>query len=157
MPPQKPRPKNNTRQGRSGSLVDHLAAAESFSRLSEHANRLRRLQSLLDTVLHPSLLPGTRIANLKQDKAVIHVDSGAVAVKLRQMAPRLAEEFRQQGQQVTGIVVKVQGQRGLSPGGRKKSTLMLGLKAKRALTSLVAGLTEQSAVRRSLEKLLRNL
>lgn len=142
--------------GRSGRLTDHLAGADGFARLAEHANRLRRLQSLLDAALPAHLLPGTRIANLKNGKVVIHADSGAVAVKLRQLAPRLAEGFCQQGQEVTAIEVKVQGKRGLPAGSRRKNPKILGSQSKQALTSLTSGLAESSPIRRALEKLLRN-
>ncbi len=94
-----------------GTLMNHLAAADAFARLSEQANRLQRLQTLLESALPAYLLPGTHVANLKRGKVVIHADSGAVAVKLRQLAPRLAEGFIQQGQEVTGIEVKVQARR----------------------------------------------
>jgi hypothetical protein len=139
-----------------GSLKDHLAAADGFVRLSDQANRLRRLQTLLDAALPAHLLPGTHIANIKRGKVVIHADSGAVAVKLRQLAPRLAEGFCQQGQEVTGIEVRVQARRGLVPGTRQKQPRKLSLPSKQALTSLASGLEEGSPIRRAVEKLLRN-
>lgn len=111
---------------------------------------------MLDTALPANLAPGTRVVNLKRGKVVIHADSGAVAVKLRQLAPRLAENFIQQGQEVTGIEVRVQpGRRTLSP-SVKKQPKTLGIPSKRSLTSLVEGLTEDSPLKRALEKLLKN-
>ena len=154
-PPPKPRFTRSAFPGK-GRLADHLATADGFSRLAEHANRLRRLQILLDTALPAHLLPGTRIANLKHGKVTIHADSGAVAVKLRQLVPRLTAGFCQQGQEVTGIEVKVQGRRSISPSTRKKTTKVIGLPSKQALTSLASGLDEDSPVRLALEKLLRN-
>jgi len=72
------------------------------------------------------------------------------------LAPRLAEGFIQQGQEVNGIEVRVQpGWRPL-PASRKKQPKTLGIQSKRSLTSLVAGLNEDSPVRRALEKLLKN-
>jgi hypothetical protein len=141
--------------GRS-SLKDHLAASDAYTRLAGQAERLRRLQTLLDAALPAYLAPGTRIANLKRGKVVIHADSGAVAVKLRQLAPRLAEGFIQQGQEVTGIEVRVQPGRWLSPALRQKPPKVLGIRTKQSLTSLAAGLAEDSPVRRALEKLLKN-
>lgn len=141
---------------RPSTLKEHLSATDAFARLSEQANRLRRLQNLLDTVLPAGLLPGTRIANLKRGKVVIHADSGAVAVKLRQLSPRLAECFIQQGQEVTGIEVRVQAWR-VPPGkSRPKQPMVIGARPKQALTSLASGLEEDSPVRRAVEKLLRN-
>lgn len=141
---------------RRGTLQDHLAASDAYGRLSGQAERLRQLQTYLDAVLPAYLAPGTRIANLKRGKVVIHADSGAVAVKLRQLAPRLAEGFIQQGQEVTGIEVRVQPRRGAQARPLKKSPKVLGLGPKRSLTSLAEGLDPESPVRRALEKLLRN-
>lgn len=152
-----PFPRNRSQQpsGR-GTLKDHLAAAADFARLAEQAERLRRLQAILDTLLPVHLLPGTHVANLKRGKIVIHAASGAVAVKLRQLAPRLAEGFIQQGQEVTGIEVRVQARRGQSTVPRQKAPKVLGEKSKQALTSLSAGLAEDSPVAKALRKLLDN-
>ncbi len=155
-PPPKPRPYNSARPGFRRSLKDHLDAAAGFDRLAEQANRLRRLQTLLDAALPAHLLPGTHIANIKHGKVVIHADSGAVAVKLRQLAPRLAEGFCQQGHEVTGIEVRVQARRRLAAGVRAKNPRTLSLQSKQTLTSLASGLEEGSPIRRAVEKLLRN-
>lgn len=136
--------------------MNHLASTEAFARLSEQANRLQRLQTLLDAALPAYLLPGTHIANLKRGKVVIHADSGAVAVKLRQLAPRLAEGFIQQGQEVTGIEVRVQARRRPTTGTQHKQTRIIGLRPKQALTSLASGLENDSPVKQALLKLLRN-
>lgn len=139
-----------------GTVMDHLATADAFARLSGQASRLRRLQSLLDATLPAYLLPGTRIANLKRGTVVIHAASGAVAVKLRQLAPRLAESFIQQGQEVTGIEVRVQAHRPAPAGKRMTQPKVLGTRPQQALASLAAGLEDDSPVKRALEKLLRN-
>lgn len=157
MPPiPSKRPNAGAFPTRRGTLKDHLAAAADFTRLAEQAGRLRRLQNLLDAVLPPQLLPGTHVANIKRGKVVIHAASGAVAVKLRQLAPRLAENFIQQGQEVIGIEVRVQARRGSSAAIRRQQPKELGLRSKQALTSLAAGLSEESPVRLALLKLLKS-
>lgn len=141
---------------RRGTLQDHLVAATDFARLSEQANRLRQLQISLDATLPPYLLPGTHVANLKRGKVVIHAASGAVAVKLRQMAPRLAEGFIQLGHEVTGIEVRVQARRANVANPRQKLQKTIGIRSKQALTSLADGLADDSPVRLALLKLLKN-
>lgn len=136
--------------------MNHLAAAEAYVRLSEQANRLRQLQALLDTSLPAYLQPGTHVANFKRGKIIIHADSGAVAVKLRQMAPTLAETFIQQGQEVTGIEVRVQARRPSRTTVRKKFVKQLGAHQKQVLTSLSSGLTEDSPLKLAIDRLLRN-
>jgi hypothetical protein len=147
--------RNMSPNGRS-TLKDHLAASDVYTRLAGQAERLRQLQILLDAALPAYLAPGTHIANLKRGKVVIHADSGAVAVKLRQLAPRLAEGFIQQGQEVTGIEVRVQPGRRFSAPVRPKQPKSLGIRSKQSLTSLVAGLTDDSPVKLALERLLKN-
>lgn len=138
------------------ALSDHLAAAAAFARLSGQVVRLRHMQTLLDAVLPAHLLPGTRIANLKRGRAVIHAASGAVAVKLRQLAPRLTENFVLQGQELTGIEVRVQAR---PPGGGVRPSApakQIGHRARLALNSLAAGLEGDSPVKQALERLLAN-
>jgi len=138
------------------SLKDHLVASESFVRLADQADRLRQLQILLDAALPAHLAPGTRVANLKRGKVVIHADSGAVAVKLRQLAPRLAESLVQQGAEVSGIEVRVQPGRRCFSQPQEKRPKFLSVPSKRSLTSLAAGLPPDSPLRRALEGFLKN-
>ena len=155
-------PFSRTRAARSptklsrGTLKEHLAVATEFARIAEQAERLRTLQTILDTTLPVHLLPGTHVANLKRGKIVIHAASGAVAVKLRQLAPRLTDSFIQQGQQVTGIEVRVQAGRSHLVTSRPKIQRQLGNQPKQALTSLADGLDEASPLAKALRKLLRN-
>jgi hypothetical protein len=136
--------------------MDHLAAAGAFARLSGQAENLRQMQALLETALPAYLLPGTRVANLKRGKLVIHAASGAVAVKLRQLAPRLAAGFVQQGREVTAIEVRVQAGPRIMTSSRKTTPKVLGSRSKQALTSLASGLTEDSPIRQALARLLRS-
>jgi len=137
-------------------LKNHLAAADAFARLAEQAQRLRRLQSLLDAALPAYLLPGTRIANLKRGKLVIHAASGAVAVKIRQLAARLAESFSQSGQEVTSIEVRVQARPAALAGRGRSAPKALGNRSRLALASLAEGLDAASPLRRALDRLLKN-
>lgn len=137
-----------------GSLTDHLADSDSFARLADQAERLRQLQALLDAMLPIHLATAARVANLKRGKVVIHADSGAVAVKLRQLEPRLAAGFVQQGQEVSGIEVRVQPGGRISQPQRKIRPKELGIQPKQSLTSLAAGLPEDSPLKAALERLL---
>lgn len=109
---------------------------------------------LLEAMLPIHLASAARIANLKRGKVIIHAGSGAVAVKLRQMAPRLTAGFVQQGQEVSGIEVRVQPGGRISLPSRKVSPRKLGVQAKRSLTSLAAGLPEDSPLRAAIARLI---
>jgi predicted nucleic acid-binding Zn ribbon protein len=53
------------------------------------------------------LAQASRVANYKSRVVVIHASSGAVATKLRQMAPTLATELSKRGLECTSVQVKV--------------------------------------------------
>lgn len=137
-------------------MLDHLAAHEHYARLAAQAERLRQLQALLETALPAHLALGARVAQLKRGKIIVHADSGAIAVKLRQLAPRLTEFFVQQGAQLNGIEVRVQPRRPMKSVKPKKTPKILGIRAKRSLTSLAAGLPPASPLRQALARLLAN-
>lgn len=103
-----------------------------------------------------SLAPAARVANLKRGKVVIHADSGAVAVKLRQLGPRLAAGFAQRGHEISGIEVRVQPGGRISPPKTKIPPKKLSLRAKRSLTSLAFGLPGDSPLKAAIERLLRS-
>jgi hypothetical protein len=156
LPRQINSPTGSSSSNKRGALKDHLAASSAFARLAGQAERLRHLQTLLESALPAHLALAARVANLKRGKVVIHADSGAVAVKLRQLAPRLAAGFIQQGQEVNGIEVKVQPSSRSLPKPSKTTHKTLGIRTKQSLTSLIAGLAPESPVRGALERLLKN-
>lgn len=136
------------------SLEDCLLADASMARLSSHASRLARLQAALMAALPPSLARGTRVANIRSGKLVIHADNGAVAAKLRQMAPRLADLVRFDAAEVTGIDIRVQGRIGNTAKAAPKTGAKIGDKSKRGLTSLESSLPEGSRLRAALGRLI---
>ena len=70
--------------------------------------RIAALQRVYET-LAPSGLPrSSRVANLTAGELLLITESGAVAAKLRQIAPRLTSRFREAGVEITGIRVDVQ-------------------------------------------------
>jgi hypothetical protein len=136
------------------SLEDCLLADAGMARLSSHASCLARLQVALMAALPPSLARGARVANIRSGKLVIHADNGAVAAKLRQMAPRLADLVRFEATEVTGIDIRVQGRAGNPAKAGPKTGVKIGDKAKRGLTSLESSLPEGSRLRHALARLI---
>jgi hypothetical protein len=136
------------------SLEDCLLADAGMARLSSHASRLLRLQAILAANLPANLARGARVANLKAGKLVIHADNGAVAAKLRQMAPRLADLVRFEAAEVNGIEIRVQGRDGKPVQPLRQAPSGIGSQAKQGLTSLERLLPEGSRLRRALAKLV---
>ena len=136
------------------SLEACLLADAGMARLTSHASRLVRLQAILAANLPASLARGVRVANLKSGKLVIHADNGAVAAKLRQLAPRLADLVRFEAAEVNGIEIRVQGRDGKPAQAPRPAPTGIGDQAKRGLTSLETSLPEGSRLRLALARLV---
>lgn len=93
---------------RARTLDDCLNADDAMARLAAHAKRLQKLQSLFAAAVPLSLAKVCRVANFKAGALIVHAENGAVAAKLRQLAPSLTTEFRLKTQEVTEIRIKVQ-------------------------------------------------
>lgn len=122
-------------------------------RLSSKAGRLRALQLLYEQVAPPSLARASHVLNLEQQMLLLAADNGAVAAKLRQLAPQLAQLFRDRGHEVTGIQVHVQV--ALPPARRSMAPAALGAAGRQALADL-AGKLPESPLKNALQRLARS-
>ena len=139
------------------SLQDHLSTAEGTAQFAAHAQRLLRLQRLLETALPPTLRIHARVANLRQGKLIIHAANSAVAAKLRQFGPRFTELFYKDGAQINEIDVRVQAKPPAVARERQKPMDLPSEERKQALTQLADTLPEDSALKASLRGLLQSL
>jgi hypothetical protein len=137
------------------SLQEHLLTAEGTARFAAHAQRLLRFQGLLEASLPATLRGHARVANLRQGKLVIHAANSAVAAKLRQLGPRFAEVFLNDGAKLTQIEVKVQARAPAPPKAKRQPIAKPGTKQEQALANLAHGLPEGSAMRDPLLRLLQ--
>lgn len=90
------------------SLESYLDSADGAGKVVEHAKRLMRLAHIYQQLAPVHLSQSSTLANYKSGTVVIHASSGAVATKLRQLAPTLAEAFRKHGIECNGVQIKVQ-------------------------------------------------
>ena len=135
--------------------LDDCLRTSGLARFASHAERLLRLQRLLEGALPGALGRAARVANVRQGRIFIHTDSGAVAAKLKQITPTLLGVFRDAEAEVTGIEVRVQPGT-VKPNPRRKALRPPpGPMQKQGLASLAAGLPEDSPLRKSLERLVR--
>lgn len=93
---------------KTSSIDDFLTDTDGAGRLMAHARLLQKLGRIYAQVIPGHLGQASRIANFKSGTVVIHADNGAVAVKLRQMAPSLTGEFSKRVAECSGVTVKVQ-------------------------------------------------
>ena len=90
------------------SLENYLEAADGAVKVLAHARLLIKLTRLYREIAPTHLGQASRLANYKSGIIVIHATSGAVAAKLRQLAPSLTDGFSKRGIECSGVQVKVQ-------------------------------------------------
>ncbi|MBU1213882.1 MAG: DUF721 domain-containing protein [Gammaproteobacteria bacterium] len=92
----------------SNRLNDFLDADPKLKRLSLAARQLVWLQRQYRSIAPPSLVQGSRVLRFENNHLTLAADNGAVASKLKQLAPQLISLFRTRGCEVTGIQTQVQ-------------------------------------------------
>jgi hypothetical protein len=90
---------------RIGPLLQSLPELQSLSR---ELQQLTALQIALAQLLPGDLASSANVALLKAGELILAADNGAVAAKLKLMAPRLLTTLRQRGYDITGIRLQVQ-------------------------------------------------
>ncbi len=135
-------------------IADCLEDDSALSRLTAHAGQLLKLQRVFEDAVPAQLARNSRIANLKLGRVVIHAASGAVATKLRQLAPRLLDRFVVEGWKSTEILVKVQPGVAAAGPSRPRNAAAIGTKQKQALTSLADALPEGDRLGAALKRLV---
>jgi hypothetical protein len=136
-------------------LDAYLDSADALARLAAHAERLLKLQRVLLEVAPRNLADACRVANFKLGKVILHANSGAVAAKLNQILPSLADEFFKKGCEVTEICVKVQPNNAAAQHPSPRVAPAVGSRTKAELTRLAAALPDGSELREALERLVR--
>ena len=135
------------------SIESYLEAPDGAGRIVAHARLLLKLSRIYQQIAPAHLAEASTLANYKSGSIVIHATSGAVAAKLRQMAPTLADGFRRQGVECSDLQVKVQAHKTIQPS--TSSTIKpLTPAASRALEGLRDTLP-QTPLRSALDTLLR--
>lgn len=90
------------------SLENFLQTADGAGKVLAHARLLIKLARMYQELAPLHLGQASSLANYKSGMIVIHAVSGAVAAKLRQLAPTLADGFSKRGIECNGVQVKVQ-------------------------------------------------
>ena len=133
-------------------LLNYLEGSEGAGKVLAHARLLVKLEGLYQEIVPAHLGEASCVANYKSRVVVIHASNGAVATKLRQMAPTLADELSKRGLECTSVQVKVQArpERAAIPAPTQKP---LSTRTSQELTALRDALPA-SALRTAVENLL---
>ncbi len=138
-----------TSDSRVGLLLNSLPELQALSR---ELRQLAALQSALAEVLPGNLATSTSVALVKAGELILSANNGAVAAKLKQMAPRILESLRARGHEITGIRVQVQVSVRDNPLPHKQITL--SSEARVAIDSLSQRL-DASPLKAALKRLAR--
>lgn len=90
---------------RIGALIGQLPELQAISRRTA---RTLALQAALKDALTANLAAATSITVSNAGELLFFADNGAMAAKLKQLAPRVRALLRQRGIEVTGVRVQVQ-------------------------------------------------
>ena len=76
-----------------------------------HARLLVKLARIYQEIAPAHLSQASSLANFKSGIVVVHAVSGAVAAKLRQLGPTLADGFCKRGVECSDVQIKVQARK----------------------------------------------
>jgi len=89
-------------------LNSFFSGDKALRALARKADQLATLDALFRKAAPASLLGASRVIGFERHVLKIGADSGAVAAKLRQLAPQILVRVQEDNAEVTGILVKVQ-------------------------------------------------
>lgn len=133
-------------------LQSFFGSTANLAVLAERVARLSELQRLWEKIAPPPLAQMCRISGLQDRILVLYANNGAIAAKVRQLAPTLLEKFQKRGVEVTSILVRVQASY-RPPQERPLKRLHIGSVGTACLQQL-AGQLGESPLKRALEAML---
>ena len=89
-------------------LNSYFGASPELRQLSGKAGQLLALQRQYEQIAPASLIRYSSVLQLERQILTLAANNGAVAAKLRQLAPELTQQLQNRGCEVTGIQVRVQ-------------------------------------------------
>jgi hypothetical protein len=98
----------NNLNAMSQRLNAYFGASPELRHLADRAARMQALQQCYTACVPPSLARASRVGQLENQVLTICSDNGAVAAKLRQLAPELMRQFQRRNIGVADIQVRVQ-------------------------------------------------
>ena len=130
-----------------------IASSHTLRLIADKAQQLLALQQHYDQIVPPALRRSSRVIQLDQQTLVIAAFNSAIAAKLRQLAPDIAQNLQQYGHEVTVIQIRVQV--GYPPPVATTSPPVLSSTGKHHLNELAQTLPE-SALKNALQSLIRH-
>lgn len=128
-----------------------LSAAPNLQTLMQEAKKLLALQNAWDEIAPKPLTTASKVGAVHGQTLIVYASNGAVAAKLRQLAPSLLAKFQERAVEVTAIRVDVQVE--APPPARKQKDLALSRNALNNLEELERSLAT-SPLKNALQTLI---
>lgn len=133
-------------------LQSYFGATATLAALAGQAERMRTLQQHWEQVAPQPLAETCQVGGVQDQILVLYANNGAIAAKIRQLAPTLLDKFKKKGLEVTAIQVRVQVHRP-APDKKPVRRPQLGSAGMDSLRQLAERL-EASPLRQALERML---
>jgi hypothetical protein len=134
-------------------LSEILGAESALGNLAAASRRLEQLQRIYLETVPPALCRASRVGWARGGVATIVASNGAVAAKLRQMAPRILDGFKRHGLEFNSMRIEVQVDAAAEPRGAA-GALRLSPAASSALENSLLSVPP-SPLRDALQRLAR--
>lgn len=129
-----------------------LSAATSLQTLLQQAQKLLALQETWGEITPKPLAAASRVGAVSRQTLVVYTNNGAVAAKLKQIAPTLLAKLQARGVEVTAIRIDVQV---VPPApGKKPKDLSVSPNALSSLNKLEESLAD-SPLKSALQSLIQ--
>lgn len=133
-------------------LQSYFGATATLAALAGQAERMRTLQQYWEQVAPQPLAETCQVGGARDQVLVLYANNGAIAAKIRQLAPTLLDKFKKNGFEVTAIQVRVQVHRP-APDKKPARRPRIGSVGMASLRQLAERL-EASPLRKALERML---
>lgn len=137
------------------SLESFFSRSDVLARLHDHAERLQRLQRLVDAGLPANVRGAVRVANFQDGELILHVTSPALATRMKMSVASLRDNLMVAGEPVNAVQVKVRTTPfvGLNPEA-EAPVRPIGADGKAALLALSEHLREDDPLARALRRMV---
>lgn len=137
------------------SFARIVSTADVLSQLKDHANRLQRLQKILETQLPVQLHGSFGVANYQLNVLTLHANSPAVASRLNMMREQLKQALIQKGELVSEVKIKNRPVHSLHRAPAPITYRELTSNGREALSDLQNQLGESNPLGEALARLLK--
>lgn len=88
-------------------LIHAILQNSALSKMAEKVKELTSIQKIWNESLPAQLKPYTQAGNIEHKRLTVHVESGAIAAKIKLLLPSLMSKLQKHGLEVTSIRVQV--------------------------------------------------